>query len=244
MSNEAILVFDDGTRFALPESGATIGRRADCGLVLTDPETSRRHANVFYREGSLYVADLDSMNGTFVNGVRLAAEQVLADGDVIQLGDTRLTTQITPQAPAGVDATDLEAPIASESAVISLHEPAPDSDEVVAQGTAARLVVHASEPEPGPGGASVEIALSGVLDIETADQFREVAGRLVESGVARFSLILDGVSYLDSSGLGALVALQREAKTRSGAVELRGLQPAVRGVIELTRLDRVFSIRD
>ena len=43
---------------------------------------------------------------------------------------------------------------------------------------------------------------------------------------------------------GALVALQREVKARTGVVELRGLQPAVRGVIELTRLDRVFALRD
>jgi anti-sigma B factor antagonist len=128
--------------------------------------------------------------------------------------------------------------------VISLREPRADSSEVAVHITTPRLVIHASEPEPGPGGASVEIELNGVLDIETADQFREVTGRLVESGVARFSLALNGVSYLDSSGLGALVALQREVKPRSGVVELRGLQPAVRGVIELTRLDRVLSIRD
>src|SRR5204862_3661157 len=112
------------------------------------------------------------------------------------------------------------------------------------QATAPRLTIQASEPAPGPAGSSVEIALSGVLDIETADQFRETVSPLIESGVANFSLVLNGVSYLDSSGLGALVALQREVKARTGMVELRGLQPAVRGVIELTRLDRVLAIRD
>src|SRR6266545_2996267 len=246
MTGEATLVFEDGTRFPVPEAGATIGRRADSDLVLTDPETSRRHAQVFYREGSVYVTDLGSMNGTFVNGAAVAGEQVLTNGDVIQLGDTKLTTQIEAILAPASDVTDLEAPVVARSAVISLHEPVSDSASGAAasdSGTA-RLTVRPSEPTPGPSGSSVEVALTGVLDIETADQFRGLVDQLLEAGVAHFSLILDGVSYLDSSGLGSLVALQREVKGRSGTVELRGLQPGVRGVIELSRLDRVFAIRD
>src|SRR4029453_8202370 len=174
MSGEATLVFEDGTRFPVPGAGATIGRRADSDLVLTDPETSRRHAQVFYRDGSLYVTDLGSMNKTFVNGVEVAGEQVLTNGDVIQMGDTRLTTQIESIVAPGSAVTDLEGPAVAQSAVISLHEPASESASgaVAPESATARLTLAASEPASGPGGSSVEVTLTGVLDIETADQFR------------------------------------------------------------------------
>ena len=93
-------------------------------------------------------------------------------------------------------------------------------------------------------GKAVMMVLNGVLDIETVDEFNQLASRMVEDGVVQFTLRLDGVEYLDSSGLGALVRLQRQVNSRSGSLELRGLQPAIRGLIQLTRLDRVFAIAD
>lgn len=93
-------------------------------------------------------------------------------------------------------------------------------------------------------GKAVMMVLNGVLDIETVDEFNQLASRMVEEGVVQFTLRLDGVEYLDSSGLGALVRLQRQVNSRSGSLELRGLQPAIRGLIQLTRLDRVFAIAD
>lgn len=225
----------------------TIGRRADSGLLLSDPQVSRRQANVYYRDGSLYVIDLGSMNGTRINGIRIAGEQSLADGDVIELGDTKLMVQtLEPAASIAIPipamgSLSLVAPL---SAVIPIRDSiAPDSIEVGVQATPPRLLIHASEPEQKSAGGSVTIDLSGVLDIDSADEFREATGRMVDAGVVHFALGLDEVDYLDSSGLGALVALQRKVKSRSGGVELHGLQPAVRGVIELTRLDRVFTIK-
>ena len=56
---------------------------------------SRRHAAIVRREGSLYLVDMDSANGTFLNGQKLVANQprVLRDGDDIRLG--HLTVRIT-----------------------------------------------------------------------------------------------------------------------------------------------------
>lgn len=62
-----------------------IGRGKEVEVRLTDTETSRRHAKLFRTSDGVYVEDLDSTNGTFVNGEKIS-RQVLADGDKIQVG--------------------------------------------------------------------------------------------------------------------------------------------------------------
>lgn len=83
----------DGTvlrRLPLPNGALVIGRRASSGLLLADPEVSRQHARIEYIAPRYYLADLDSTNGTFVNGRRIHGRHPLADGDTIDVGQTRL----------------------------------------------------------------------------------------------------------------------------------------------------------
>ena len=71
-----------------------IGRERDCQLRLTaDPRVSRRHAQVFARGEEIYVEDLGSGNGTFVNGERVT-RQVVQAGDRLRVGRTEL--QVVP----------------------------------------------------------------------------------------------------------------------------------------------------
>jgi hypothetical protein len=67
--------------------GATIGRR-DCDVVIADREVSRRHAVIRATVQGFVLEDLDSSNGTFVNGRRIAAPHPLTEGDEVQFGDT------------------------------------------------------------------------------------------------------------------------------------------------------------
>jgi len=73
-------------------SGITIGRAPDNGLVLGDPLASRHHAHLHVRQGMLVLVDLDSRNGTSVNGQRVT-EVALGVGDQIRIGDTRLLVE-------------------------------------------------------------------------------------------------------------------------------------------------------
>ena len=66
-----------------------IGRGGDASIVLTDTEISRRHALLRVEGSSVVVLDLDSTNGTFVNGTKVS-RQVLQDGDKIQVGTTTI----------------------------------------------------------------------------------------------------------------------------------------------------------
>jgi hypothetical protein len=83
------LVLPDGSRFTLDDEPVTIGRLPDCEVVLTDGRASRHHARIQPRADEFVLVDLGSTNGTRVNGMGVT-EHVLADGDVLMFGDTRL----------------------------------------------------------------------------------------------------------------------------------------------------------
>jgi hypothetical protein len=83
------LLLPDGSRVALGTEPVTIGRHAECDVVLEDSNISRRHAEI-KRQGEDYLfVDLGSTNGSKVNGSRVK-QHVLVDGDEITLGKTVL----------------------------------------------------------------------------------------------------------------------------------------------------------
>lgn len=80
-----------------------IGRRRSCDLLLRDNDISRVHAVAFRRDGRQYLRDLNSKNGTFVNG-RQVREAELQAGDEVRIGRHVLRYQPRPVEPAGVEA--------------------------------------------------------------------------------------------------------------------------------------------
>ena len=64
-----------------------VGRDPDCGLPFGDGSVSRRHSRIFLANGAVYIEDLGSQNGTFVNGTRLDLARLLRSGDEIRAGD-------------------------------------------------------------------------------------------------------------------------------------------------------------
>jgi len=83
------IVLPDGRRVGIGADVVTIGRLPECAIVLTDPNASRRHAQL-RREGEhVVLVDLGSTNGTKVNGTRVR-EQRLTSGDQITIGTTTL----------------------------------------------------------------------------------------------------------------------------------------------------------
>jgi hypothetical protein len=83
------LVLADGRRVELGDEPVRIGRLPDCTIPLSDSQASRHHAEVRRAEHGFAVTDLDSLNGTKVNGV-VMHEKTLEDGDVIMIGETAI----------------------------------------------------------------------------------------------------------------------------------------------------------
>jgi pSer/pThr/pTyr-binding forkhead associated (FHA) protein len=67
----------------------TVGRGGGCGVVIPDDQfVSTVHARLFRRGSDLFVEDLDSRNGTFVNGTQIQAATRIKRGDRVQFGET------------------------------------------------------------------------------------------------------------------------------------------------------------
>lgn len=77
-----------GMVLALPPGSGTIGRGSECDIVLDAPDISRRHARTTWKAGLARVEDMNSTNGTFLNGdpIRIAD---MDDGDEVQFGGHR-----------------------------------------------------------------------------------------------------------------------------------------------------------
>jgi hypothetical protein len=87
---EQLVLVHDGQRTSIEGAVVQIGRAPSCDVVLDDRNVSRRHAEIRRRGPVVVLIDLDSTNGTIVNGRRVR-EHPLADGDRITLGNSRLT---------------------------------------------------------------------------------------------------------------------------------------------------------
>lgn len=83
------IYLDDGRRLEIGEAPLTVGRMPECDVVLSDPNVSRRHAEVRRQGNGFVVVDLGSTNGTRVNGA-VVKERALTDGDEIVVGSTKL----------------------------------------------------------------------------------------------------------------------------------------------------------
>jgi pSer/pThr/pTyr-binding forkhead associated (FHA) protein len=80
---------DPGTERELDSAPVTLGRAAENDLVLDSDEfASVKHARIEPRRDGVWVEDLNSTNGTFVNGMKLSRRQKLTPGDVIRVGET------------------------------------------------------------------------------------------------------------------------------------------------------------
>jgi anti-sigma B factor antagonist len=84
------------------------------------------------------------------------------------------------------------------------------------------------------------LAPSGRLDVTGAPTLKEAVSEAVQNGQPRVVIDMEGVSFVDSSGLGSVVAALKQARSSKGDLRLAAPNQQVRVVLELTTLDRVF----
>jgi DNA-binding winged helix-turn-helix (wHTH) protein len=81
--------------FPLREGENVIGRSRDVAVPIHASIVSRRHARIVVDQGSAHLEDLGSKNGTFVGSDRIILPRLLADGDIIKVGDHYLIYRTT-----------------------------------------------------------------------------------------------------------------------------------------------------
>ncbi|HVP17442.1 MAG TPA: STAS domain-containing protein [Spirochaetia bacterium] len=91
-------------------------------------------------------------------------------------------------------------------------------------------------------GAIYVIDVVGEMDLYNAFKLKELVRKMIDGKVTRYILNLAQVSYMDSSGIGALLYVHSELKKRGLPLRIVGLGGSVRKVIELTKLIEYFPI--
>lgn len=122
-----------------------VGRHQDADLVLQSAEISRRHAAFLLKDDALWVQDLKSSNGTFVNDLRIEQEKLLKDGDIVQFASLKFNVLAPVSQNNNVVSPDVT-PIAHEEKVAEpiIQQPA----EAVAAAEFVKPVTPVVEAEP------------------------------------------------------------------------------------------------
>lgn len=90
--------------------------------------------------------------------------------------------------------------------------------------------------------SSCVVSLQGEVDVYTAPRLKETLIEHIDAGCANIIVDLEGVGFIDSSGLGVLVSGLRHAKEREGTVRLVCTRENVLKIFRITGLDKVFPI--
>lgn len=85
-----VVIPEEGCRvYELVEEEVLVGRSSECGIQLLVENVSRKHARFFFKNDEYHVEDLDSTNGTFVNGIRVV-KCALRNNDHVEIGGVKI----------------------------------------------------------------------------------------------------------------------------------------------------------
>lgn len=200
------------------EQELVIGRD-EADVTIQDPEISRRHALVRVEAGGVVVQDLDSRNGTFVNGSRITSPVTLTASGTIRLGQSDIDVEITP-----VEETSAvgETPAVGETSVAGITPP---------RGTVRRL----DQDSPGAGPAVVADAALAEPAAPPRGQRRPTAPATERKGFSRKLLGIAAVVLVAAAGIAAALVLVLgggETQRRDLAVTLDIVRLRIDGSVE------------
>ncbi len=81
-------------------------------------------------------------------------------------------------------------------------------------------------------------------NLTKSENFKEIVFKEIESGTRKLIISFENVEYLDSSFLGALVAILKNLVPKNGRLTLIELNNDIRNLFELTRLDKIFDLKN
>src|SRR5512144_931180 len=116
-------VFFGGRELPLTMTETLIGRGEGCHIVVNEPLVSRRHARLVLEDGRVFIEDLGSANGTFVNQARLHGRALLFPGDHVFIGtcEIELVQRGEAEERPTIPALDLEDRHTPESGVAAFE---------------------------------------------------------------------------------------------------------------------------
>lgn len=137
MSKLVMLQGGQSTPYDLTDDEVILGRHPDCGIQLPSNMVSRRHARVFKQGKDFAIEDLESGNGTFVNGTRIDSSTVLGHDARIKLGPIllRFESDKAPAAPTTSTAVSSATAAVTQTGEFALDISSGDSDGATIMGS-------------------------------------------------------------------------------------------------------------
>ncbi|MDD4871943.1 MAG: AAA family ATPase [Kiritimatiellae bacterium] len=223
-----------GHKLEVPETGMIIGRAEEATLVLDDGQVSSKHAQIGIQEGAWCIYDLQSSNGTMVNGQPIQAV-VLNNGDLIAIGDTQFTFNITgatiarqtlpqtppsepppgtlqpeaPAAPAGVSATPAAQQPMSAAALLAGSKSAAKEVSAPNVVTSSKSSKEASSLSTGAKASEQDVKLVQQMS-ERTDRIRNEVGKVI---VGQRAVLDEVLMCMIAGGHALLIGLPGMAKT-------------------------------
>lgn len=121
------------TALKLQDGVTTAGRQDDCHLRIKSSQVSRKHCELFEKHGMLLVKDLNSSNGTFVNGKKIDGQRVMEPGDELMIGPIAFRVekigQPSPAKPAPAEKKAGDTAIVEAAAVTDADAAVPADDD-------------------------------------------------------------------------------------------------------------------
>jgi hypothetical protein len=157
MSYKLVILKGRSASQAIPigAGASTLGRQPGCEVTLKSSQVSRKHCQIFEKDGQLQVKDLGSSNGTFVNGKKIEDVHPLEQGDILALGTIEFRIE-SASAPAGATkpgstaiAEGVSEPVPlSEDDVFDLFADEPSGGETPVVSPKAAAKAPAAKPAP------------------------------------------------------------------------------------------------
>jgi predicted component of type VI protein secretion system len=183
------LVVEGGRRRRVVEvrpPQAVVGRGHGNAVRIPSAEVSRRHCRLRLEDGLVTVEDLDSINGTFLNGRRVREAQEVRPGDRLGVGPVTFVVEYDLTPPEVVRPADEEDP---EVLLVAEDEPSDCEGGVLLEGPAPQRRPRA-EPAPEPAApeeAQPEFSFEGHWQVPEGEDLRDLLGRLEDESVRKDS---------------------------------------------------------
>ena len=130
---------DDQAQSVIVDRAMLVGRHQDADVVLQAADVSRRHAGLSLKDNALWVQDLNSSNGTFVNDVRIAVETEVKNGDSLSFASVQYTAQVA--------VVEVVQPIVAEEVIIEPEKEAVPEVVVEPEITKSEKVIEPAQTE-------------------------------------------------------------------------------------------------
>ena len=98
--------------------------------------------------------------------------------------------------------------------------------------------------EEAEGDGSATVAVSGELDLSTASEMRDHLYALLARGTTHLTVDVTGLTFIDSTGLGVIVAVLKRAREAGGNLVLKGPNRSARKVLDISGLSRIIDVID